>query len=535
MKQYMLMAAAMASIAAALPAQNIIDATRYGSTQIMGSARYNAMAGAFGALGGDLSCMNDNPAGMAIYRGTNSFTITPRLSFVGTSSRGTEKVSRSDNDFAISNLGTVFSFRNEDGGSLVNFNLGIGFSRNYTNHSQLNVINDGTRNTFSQYLTARANDYLKTLTKPNVSDAFDWDNPYTTAPFLTMLGAEVAAFDINDANTSRVINHFNGWEGYQALYMRERTRQDNYNISASMNFDDQFYVGATLVITDYNSTISTEMDENYTYDLDGSYLAFDNNVETKGSGVGVNLGFIWNPIDNWRIGAAIHTPTWNKMKEFLDGGMMTYDYSEDINYGWDSYNDSWNYRFSTPWEYQFSAAYIIGTKGLISLEYDLRDFTTMRYYNEDSNGYSGFDFSSYNQAIKDYMQAQHTIKVGAEYRLSDQVSLRAGYAHVTSPYKDDALNARIPSNRQSAAYNSTLKTNFTTQGDQNYITCGLGWRGENWFADLSFMYHVMATKVAINPADAYNDLNQFSNPVVCEQFDVDVNTKNFDLTIGYRF
>ena len=35
--------------------------------QINGTARYNAMSGVFGALGGDISSMDINPAGAAIF------------------------------------------------------------------------------------------------------------------------------------------------------------------------------------------------------------------------------------------------------------------------------------------------------------------------------------------------------------------------------------------------------------------------------------------------------------------------------------
>lgn len=48
-----LFTAAMAPVVA----QNIVDAGRFGSTEIAGTARYRSMAGAFGALGGDATCI----------------------------------------------------------------------------------------------------------------------------------------------------------------------------------------------------------------------------------------------------------------------------------------------------------------------------------------------------------------------------------------------------------------------------------------------------------------------------------------------
>ena len=50
-----------------LTAQNINDGLRYATDNTTGSARYQAMAGAFGALGGDVSSIAINPAGSSVF------------------------------------------------------------------------------------------------------------------------------------------------------------------------------------------------------------------------------------------------------------------------------------------------------------------------------------------------------------------------------------------------------------------------------------------------------------------------------------
>src|ERR1700758_4677650 len=59
-------------------AQDDIDAMRYSQTAAYGDARFTAMAGSFGALGANLSCMNFNPAGIAMYR-NGEFVFTPGI------------------------------------------------------------------------------------------------------------------------------------------------------------------------------------------------------------------------------------------------------------------------------------------------------------------------------------------------------------------------------------------------------------------------------------------------------------------------
>ena len=47
--------------------QEIPDAIRYSQDNLSGTARFRAMGGAFGALGGDLSSINVNPAGSSVF------------------------------------------------------------------------------------------------------------------------------------------------------------------------------------------------------------------------------------------------------------------------------------------------------------------------------------------------------------------------------------------------------------------------------------------------------------------------------------
>src|SRR5699024_12825573 len=51
--------------------QQISDALRYSTEDHLGTARYTALSGSMGALGGDLSAMEVNPAGGAVF--SNSY------------------------------------------------------------------------------------------------------------------------------------------------------------------------------------------------------------------------------------------------------------------------------------------------------------------------------------------------------------------------------------------------------------------------------------------------------------------------------
>lgn len=519
MKKYILLVAATTMAATTATAQNVVDAVRYGNSEISGTARYRSMAGAFGALGGDPSCMSDNPAGLAIYRGTSSFSFTPHMSFTGIETLGSEKVKKTDSSFGLSNFSWIGSFKNSSSDYLVSFNLGISVDRRQDNHSRYDITLDGPKGSFGNYLTNQANNYLGNTASPG--SAFNWDNQYSTAPFLSLMAYNSFAIVDDPSNPHAVIDPLAGNEVYQRLFSRENTRLDNYNISAAANIDDRFYIGATLCITDFNSTIETEFDEDYSYDYNGSYIAYDNRFEAKGSGVGLNVGLMWMPVDNWRIGAAIHTPTWTTMREFYDGSMITDD--ENVR-DWETFSDDWQYDFSTPWEYQVSTAFIF-ERGLISVEYDMRDYTSMEYSHNRSFGLTDGYFHAVNEAMKDNLAMQHTFKLGGEYRINSQFSARAGYAFSTSPYTEQTMNATIPASEHNITYYSTTKPNFLTLGNQQYASCGMGWRGKQWFIDMAFVYHHLDQKAAAYPGD-------FST---CTMVEANSDQKNWDMTIGYRF
>ena len=98
-------------LGASANAQNEIDALRYSQLNPVGTARFSAMGGAFGALGGDMSSLSVNPAGIGVFtRSTGSVT----LGILSATTDGTYLGSTgSDNklNLNISNAGFVARFK----------------------------------------------------------------------------------------------------------------------------------------------------------------------------------------------------------------------------------------------------------------------------------------------------------------------------------------------------------------------------------------------------------------------------------------
>ena len=110
--------------------QNISDIVRWSSLDQIGTARTLGVGSAFGAMGGDFSVININPAGIADFR-ISEVTFTPSL-------RGNKTKAYFDNDassfenrkgtkLGLDNIGFVIA--NNPGSNWTSSNFAVGFSR----------------------------------------------------------------------------------------------------------------------------------------------------------------------------------------------------------------------------------------------------------------------------------------------------------------------------------------------------------------------------------------------------------------------
>jgi len=568
MRRYILPLAGL--IILPMSAQNIVDANRFGSQNITGTARYRAMGGAFGALGGDPSCMSDNPAGMGIFRGTSSISFTPNLSFAHTTTEGTETSKQKKADCSVSNLAYVLSIKTPHADNLVNFNIGIGFSHNEGLSRKYKMILDNPTSSFGDYLANRANNALVSMgyynnpgyvydveRDQNGNVTYDpWEN--NELPLTTVAGYDCYAIDrtrktVNGVETyedgieSR--DQHNSWASYQRMYVTERNRNDEYNINFSANWNDFIYAGLTLTVNDFNSIIETEFNEDYDYQYTGDFTQSFNDLETKGTGFGVKAGILVKPTDTWRIGFAAHTPTWYHMEDFYSISMLSSDvnckdYSKSGTY-------TYKYKYYSPWQMQLSSAWVLGGRALLSAEVDMKDYSTQKYRSDNDGGWDeGDEHEWMDDVFKDYNTLQMTYKVGGEYRLTDHFSVRAGYAFKGTPYKRDLYDSPEASrgwtngkfgDDNTILFDSSTKPNYSLLGNQQFFSAGFGWSGDWWHIDLSCMNRHIAEKIAAYPTtDALDtDGKMYSQlsygAVKATHCDMKTNVLTWDLTLGMRF
>ena len=137
--------------------QNINDAILFSGEDIQGTARYNAMSGAFGALGGDFSAINDNPASSAVFK--NSL-LTGTLAVSGANNDaeyfGT-RTYETNSDIGINQLGGAFVLNSiKEGTDWKKFVVAINYNK-VQNFDKEYFISGKSDNSVSSYFLSNAN------------------------------------------------------------------------------------------------------------------------------------------------------------------------------------------------------------------------------------------------------------------------------------------------------------------------------------------------------------------------------------------
>ena len=92
-----------------------------------GSARFVSMGGAFGALGGDVTAMTINPAGISVFNQSSaSITFQSKSTDYLTKYYGNSTTSQED-FFRISNAGFVFTFDNSSNDEWSKLAIGVNY------------------------------------------------------------------------------------------------------------------------------------------------------------------------------------------------------------------------------------------------------------------------------------------------------------------------------------------------------------------------------------------------------------------------
>ncbi|MEX2595765.1 MAG: hypothetical protein WEC59_02460 [Salibacteraceae bacterium] len=471
-------------------AQNEQDALNLSRDEITGSARSVAMGGAFTALGGDLSGLQQNPGGVAVFR-TNEFSLSPSFhtNISNTSYYGNE-VLDSKTNFNFSTLGVVGTKDLTQAGKWRSTAIGIGMNRSFSYHKSFTA-------QASDVPSSLIDDYEQTLYANDIQpDDFASNNtPYPFDIYLAWVN-----YLLDTLGGPGYYNASGNLPKAQTYTMEQSGAKRNSFLTFGGNYDDRLYIGGIVNIS------RIQMDRSYRHhekidDADSTTVLneftyeFDESI--SGYGISAGLGIIYRPITPVRIGFSLTTPTVYSLNiEYESSNQAVF--LDDIVFDTESPQiGRYDFRLNTPLKSNFGFAYIFKKYGLISADVEYVDYTGMRMQGLTD----AYNFGAEEEAIKTQLQQTLNLRFGGEVRVNQYFSLRAGYALYGNPYKE-GLNL---------------------EGGFSLYSLGLGYRSSDYFVDAAYQNKTSSTQ------------QYFYDPNLVEASNQDYVDHRFTITLGYRF
>lgn len=444
--------------------QDITDALRYSQDNLNGTARFRAMGGAFGALGGDLSAININPAGSAVFSNNQMALTLSNYSTKNNSNYFGTNASENNNSIDLNQAGGVFVFKDRNPNSnWKKFSLAVNYEN--TNNFDNSVFSAGTNptNSIANYFLSYANGVpLSDLEDLNYEDL----NNGGQQAFLAYQGYVINPVTNNENNTLYTSNVAAGGDYYQENSIVSTGFNGKLSFNAATQYKDKLYLGINLNshFTDYTQSSSFYEDNSNPLGLNDEVtsLRFDNDLYTYGTGFSFQVGAIAKVSDEIRLGLAYESSTWYKLNDELTQKLVTVRSNSSGSLPPDDVDPQVTnvyepYKLQTPSKLTGSFAYVFGKTGLISIDYAIKDYSSTLFKPENDSYYR--DVNSYMNSV---LNKTGELRIGAEYKIKEW-SLRAGFRNEQSPYK-----------------------NKTTVGDLKGYSGGLGYNFGSTKVDLSY-------------------------------------------------
>lgn len=485
--------------------QGEIDAYRFSKNELSGTARGQAMGGAFGALGGDATGVAINPAGIGVYR-SSEIIFNAGLTFNQTKAdfEGT-KESKGNTNLSCDNFAYTgyFPLGNDDRYSL---NFGFNYNRLKSFDRKYNVSGKGMGSSLTDYMadiTFRTpwsfwdkNEYIE-------DQFYASEHPH----WLGILGWNGYLINEKSECDGEYVSILNQGETVAPrLQVREKGSVGTYDFTLGTNLDNKIYLGATVTYTSISYIVNTSYGEDF---ADGGGFNLNNEYNTEGSGLQVKLGAIFRPTDALRLGVSYHSPTWYNLTDYYWGQLSPYGISIDdggelakpVSTPENAYHE---YKFKTPDVWTLSAAVVLGQDAIISLDYEYKNYGRMEFSKQYQ--YDDYDFKSKNGYINDNFKGVSKIRAGVETRFTPQFSGRLGFAWMQNPYNSQFKNSEIE-----VVAPGTIP-NYTLEGDALYLTTGVGFRfTPRFYMDLALVYRTQEDELHFFSPVFYDNGNSLAS------------------------
>lgn len=478
----------------AVQAQTDIDAYRFSTPLSIGTARSAAIGNATTGIGGDISTLNSNPAGLA-QMSISEFSISGGFNVTGSRNNylGTQTDAQKS-AFQLNNLGLVYVPKKKFT-KIKNISIAGSYNRTASFSYQVNASGVNNNSSYSDIYAEQLN-----------NDGNDSASAMTNYPFGSSLAFESGLIGRTDDNFFYSILDLPITQRYQ---IKRSGNMNDFSMGTGIAFNDQWMVGLSIGIPSINYEEEFYVTETDHANVNPEFIYWDktDKYRTEGTGINAKFGVLFHPNPNIRLGASFTTPTRYSMKDlYLTAFRADYE-----TYTMDNFNSPaegyFNYKMKTPLKFNAGASYVNPDFGFVSVEYEYSDPSKTKYIFAD-NEYNLKDFeSNLNDGIASKYKAIHTMRVGVEGKIAQKFRGRAGFQYRTSGF----------SNQESV--NDFAKNTVMA------FSGGFGYRGKSVYTDIAYV-HTLSDEYII----PYT-VSLAESPVLSSKY----NRSNFILTVGFKF
>ncbi len=453
---------------------------KYRGGHLTGTARYNGLSGAFGALGGDLSALSDNPAGAAVFSSSHgAVTLSQGGSRFLTSYDGNSALKTDQANLNLNQIGGVLVFnKNTDTNTLERVVLGFNYalSQDHKSHYRL----QGDLNTsIGSYFAEQANGYfpenISRFEGETYRDAYiniGDSSGYGRRGQEAFLGYSSYLISPSEDSDDIYDSELATTSSFQDIEVRQSGSNSKTSLNLATSYSSGWHLGANLNI--HASSYQKEM----VFYEDNTYanVTYIQDETTSSTGISLGVGALYRTGKNFRFGLSYQTPTWLSVNTEIDQRIITnFTTPIEIDDNQDGVvEDSFSsltidpgvyylyseYQLRIPSKTMLSAAYVIADKALISGQYTYQNLSNIKY----GEGFQGA--SQLNESIAAYYKPIHDFRLGTEFRAQNW-KFRAGTQFTSSP-----LESRVNS--------SSLDSGFSL---------GLGYAWKRYKLDLAYNHY----------------------------------------------
>lgn len=463
-------------------AQEPSDALRFSWTVPNGTARHQAIGGAMGSLGGDITATFINPAGLGFYK-TGDGVFSPayhfgknKSSFLGRN----EKDNEGKLDFGTT--GFVFGSGSNEKARSVALSLAFNTTANFRSDILYRGLNK--QSSYSQK-------FLEEINNANVKDGnivssdfyYGTSLAFNTFWIDTIGGGTNGNFQFQSRAAKLLPTGL-----FQEQKVENRGGIYEGALGLAANLDDKLFLGGTLGVPYLNyrrESSFTEADATDNANNSFDFATFRENLHTKGVGLNLKLGAIYKPSESWRLGFAFHTPTVFNLTDYFTYEVTTNtenykgiytDFSKDYTGGQQSQS---KYLHVTPYKAIASVSYVLREiqdvtrqRGFLTADVEYVNYKASSYIadtdDEVDNSEQKTYYKSLNRAINEAYKGAFNFRVGGELKFTT-IMVRAGAAYYGNPYK--AVSGG--------------------KGDKLNLSGGLGYRHKGFFVDLAYVHSMV--------------------------------------------